>query len=207
MLILIGSSWFELHIDINCIKHPNPAADSWDSEIVNSLNESLDLNIENELISSEECRENKKSVDDCEEKPQLVALDAKPILHINVAAPRQRASIRQKAKTRTTQQKQTNVKREQIEIPDIDDEFEEDEDDGSDYSMEELKFTKTKKKISKMSARKRIRGQRLARTKCQICERLILDYNFEAHLLKMHVPNVIVKDRVSCETCGKSFAT
>lgn len=48
----------------------------------------------------------------------------------------------------------------------------------------------------------------LPRIKCRICERIILKYNFDMHLLKMHVPNVIVsKEPVKCETCGKSFAS
>lgn len=47
----------------------------------------------------------------------------------------------------------------------------------------------------------------LPRIKCRICERIILKYNFDIHLQKMHVPNVIVKkDPIKCETCGKGFA-
>lgn len=47
----------------------------------------------------------------------------------------------------------------------------------------------------------------LPRIKCRICERIILKYNFDIHLQKMHVPNVIVtKEPVKCETCGKGFA-
>lgn len=47
----------------------------------------------------------------------------------------------------------------------------------------------------------------LPRIKCRICERIILKYNFDVHLQKMHVPNVIVtKEPVKCETCGKGFA-
>lgn len=48
----------------------------------------------------------------------------------------------------------------------------------------------------------------LPRIKCRICERIILKYNFDMHLLKMHVPNVIVsKEPVKCETCGKSLSS
>lgn len=48
---------------------------------------------------------------------------------------------------------------------------------------------------------------RLPRIICRICDRLILKYKFETHLQNMHVPNVITKkQRVSCETCGKTFS-
>lgn len=48
----------------------------------------------------------------------------------------------------------------------------------------------------------------LPRIKCRICDRIILKYNFESHLQKMHVPNVIVKkERIKCEICGKELAS
>lgn len=48
----------------------------------------------------------------------------------------------------------------------------------------------------------------LPRIKCRICERIILKYNFDLHLQKMHTPNVILpKEPVNCETCGKRFST
>lgn len=51
------------------------------------------------------------------------------------------------------------------------------------------------------------RKVKLPRIKCRICDRIILEYNFEMHLQKLHVPNVIVsKERIKCETCGKTFA-
>lgn len=52
------------------------------------------------------------------------------------------------------------------------------------------------------------RKGRLPRVKCRICDRIILKYNFELHLQKMHVPSVIVsKEPVKCEICDKFFAS
>lgn len=47
----------------------------------------------------------------------------------------------------------------------------------------------------------------LPRIKCRICEKIILKYNFDLHLQKMHTPNVIVSKEVKCETCGKGFSS
>lgn len=58
-----------------------------------------------------------------------------------------------------------------------------------------------------VTTKKRNRKGPLPRIKCRICDRIILKYNFDIHLQKMHVPNVIVtKEPVKCETCGKSLA-
>lgn len=68
------------------------------------------------------------------------------------------------------------------------------------------KQDKSKTEEKPIQRRKRGGGP-LPRVKCRICDRIILKYNFETHLQKMHVPNVIVtKDPVRCDTCGKSFA-
>lgn len=74
------------------------------------------------------------------------------------------------------------------------------------------KPTKNGQKKRESSTQKTDSGQAkrkgpLPRIVCRICERIILKYNFDTHLLKMHVPNVIVtKERIKCETCGKFFA-
>lgn len=58
-----------------------------------------------------------------------------------------------------------------------------------------------------IEANKTKRKRHLCRIKCRICERNIWNFNFENHLQKMHVPNVIVtKEKLKCETCGKLFA-
>lgn len=68
----------------------------------------------------------------------------------------------------------------------------------------------TEPKLAQTVAQSHVQSRRkgrLPRIKCRICERIILKYNFEAHLVKMHVPRVITsKEPVKCETCGKSFA-
>lgn len=52
------------------------------------------------------------------------------------------------------------------------------------------------------------RKERLPRVTCRICDRIILKYNFELHLQKMHVPRVIVtKEPIKCELCDKFFAS
>lgn len=50
----------------------------------------------------------------------------------------------------------------------------------------------------------------LQHIKCRICERSFQKHNFEKHLQKVHVPNVIVvkeKEKVNCDICGKTFAS
>lgn len=67
-----------------------------------------------------------------------------------------------------------------------------------------IESTNTQKREGSQSRR---RG-RLARIPCRICDRIILKYNFDAHLQKMHVPRIIVpNEKVKCETCGKFFAS
>lgn len=85
-------------------------------------------------------------------------------------------------------------------------------DESDEYQTDTQRKLTRNRKIKKSDSKSLEAGQprrkgKLPRIKCRICDRIILKYNFEKHLQKIHVPNVIVsKEKIKCETCGKSFA-
>lgn len=92
----------------------------------------------------------------------------------------------------------------------------EDSDDSDEYDPKvQPKSNRKSKKKGQSNAKSREVGQpkikrKLQQIKCRICERSFQKHNFENHLQKVHVPNVIVvkeKEKVNCEICGKTFAS
>lgn len=88
------------------------------------------------------------------------------------------------------------------------------ENNESDSSEEELPLIQEVKKrrrnrtsSNSKTIKRSKRDGPYPRIKCRICEKIIIKHNFESHLLKMHVPNIIVaRERVTCGICNKSFA-
>lgn len=204
-----------MHFDANCIK--SLSTNSWDD--LDAPNLDLDLTVSSDLISQEEIDEKNDVSEDSEfdqisdfKKEISIEDDVKPIFHVDVntetEATIERTTDTSKRKETQSRKRSTrSTKRVIIESED------EDELITKAKSKEKRKSkSKSRAKIEttleeKPLKPKRNRGPPLARTRCNICDKIILDYNFEQHLQKMHIPKVIVPDPVKCETCGKTFAS
>lgn len=175
-VILIGSKWYELHVDDNNVIDFD---DQKDESILDSIAE---VKVEecDDVLEFDDSNGAEQSFNDTDFESDNDSNEEcdKPIQY-------QKASSKRKIQT-TDKKKDTGKK---IKL------------------TEDSTSKDTEKSQKTRGSQPRRRGGRLARVKCRICDRIILQYKFDEHLQKMHVPNIIVpSERIKCETCGKSFA-
>lgn len=182
LLLRIGCQWYELHVD----ELKDETADDQKDDL--ELDSILQINIEK---LDEELEFNHSSDHDINFDNEVAGAQSSCDSNTEPSVKtKKRSTIGPSSKSKKKQKKFTEQTQRKP------------------AKKEEMKEDSQEASIKSAAPKRRRGGGPLPRIKCRICERIILKYNFEVHLQKMHVPNVIVtKEPVKCETCGKGFAS